>query len=87
MIKSEIGLKQTLEVMVGQYEVLAELHRRIAPVNFRNYLILAQGSIDMIRQFQQEINEYLQVSEQMAAPPDEPPAEPLAESPQPAASR
>lgn len=85
MIQTEGGLRQTLEVMIGQYEALAALHRDIAPVNFRNYLILAEGSIDMIRQFQQEIHEYLQLREQFSAPPAEPIADCL-DTPQTTAS-
>jgi hypothetical protein len=78
MIKNEVGLRQTLESMADQYEVLAEFHRRIAPLNFQNYLLMAQGPIDYIRQFQREIHEYLGITQRMAqveAPaPEEQPA-------------
>jgi hypothetical protein len=80
MIETETGLRQTIEVMAGQYRALAALHRDIAPLNFQNYLLMAQGPIDYIRQFQREIHEYLGIAEQMAsAEPDEP-----AQQPQPA---
>ena len=49
MIQTEAGLHQTIEILADMYEALADLHRRVAPQNFANYLILAEGPIEEIR--------------------------------------
>jgi hypothetical protein len=67
MIKSEVGFRQCIEVIADMYQSLAELHRRVAPQNFSNYQLLAEGPIEEIRRAQAEINEYLQINEQFAA--------------------
>jgi hypothetical protein len=67
MIQTEVGFQQSVEVIADMYHALAELHRRVAPQNFSNYQLLAEGPIEEIRRAQAEINEYLQINEQFAA--------------------
>jgi hypothetical protein len=62
MIHSEVGLKQTIDLLAGQYHALASLHRDIAPQNHANFLVLAEGPIEQIQRLQQEINEYLGIN-------------------------
>lgn len=69
MIKSDEGLIQSVECMVGMYQALVELHRRIAPQNFRNYLVLAEGPVDEINRLRRDIHAYLGVTELAAKPP------------------
>jgi hypothetical protein len=45
------------------YKSLAALHARVAPLNFQNYLILAEGPVDHIRRLQKEIDDYLAVAQ------------------------
>jgi hypothetical protein len=85
MIENDDQLKQNLEVIAGMYRALADLHNRFARVNFGNYQIFAEGPVEEIRRAQREINEYLGLAEQFAAPEEldtastviEPPANPL----------
>ena len=70
MIQSEVGFQQSLEIIADMYKSLAELHQRVAPLNSRNYQILAEGPVEEIRRAQQDINEYLGVTEQFAAETD-----------------
>ena len=67
MIRTEAGLLQSIELLENMYHVLAEFHRDIAPRNFRNYQIFAEGPIEEIRRLQHDIHEYLQVSDMMSA--------------------
>jgi hypothetical protein len=62
MIQTEVGLRQSIELLGEQYEALADLHRRIAPLNFANYQVFAEGPLEQIRRLQHEIHEYLGVS-------------------------
>ena len=59
MIHSDAELAVNLELIGRMYHAIAELHRRIAPLNHANYLILAEGPIDQISRLKQEIDEYL----------------------------
>lgn len=67
MIQNDDQMRQNVELMGEMYEALAELKRRIAPLNFTNYLILAEGPVEQIRRLKREIDEYLGVVEAMAA--------------------
>jgi hypothetical protein len=64
MIKSEVGFRQCLQIIADMYQSLAELHQQVAPLNFKNYQIFAEGPIEEIRRAQSDINEYLGISEQ-----------------------
>lgn len=70
MIQTDVGLRQTIDVIANMYLVLAELHQRVAPQNFRNYLIMAEGPVEEIRRAQRDLNEYLGVVDQFAAQPE-----------------
>jgi hypothetical protein len=67
MIKSDAEMQVNLESIQGMYRAIAELHRRIAPQNFMNYLIMAEGPIDQIRRLQSEVDEYLGIKEAAAS--------------------
>jgi hypothetical protein len=45
------------------YRSLADLHKRVAPVNFKNYLLLAEGPLEEIRRARRDIEEYLGVTD------------------------
>ncbi len=61
MITSDEQLKVNLELIASMYQAIASLRRDIAPRNFRNYEILAEGPIEQIRRLRQEIDEFLGV--------------------------
>lgn len=67
MIHSDEGLSLTIEQLARMYRVLAGLHKEIAPRNYSNYLLLAEGPLDQIRELQREIDEYLGIAEPVAA--------------------
>lgn len=69
MITSDAELMQSVDCMVLMYRVLVEQHRRIAPQNFRNYLVLAEGPVDEINRLRRDIHAYLGVTELAAKPP------------------
>lgn len=62
-IHSDAELEVNLELIQGMYRAIAELHRRVAPLNYTNYLILAEGPIEQIRRLRNEIDEYLGIQE------------------------
>src|SRR5690349_1038945 len=62
MINTEAGMQQNLELIHGMYQAIAALKRDIAPKNFTNYLILAEGPIEEIRRLRTEIEEYLGIT-------------------------
>lgn len=62
-IHTDAEMEVNLELIQGMYRALAELHRRVAPLNYTNYLIMAEGPIEQIRRLRSEINEYLGVQE------------------------
>jgi hypothetical protein len=45
------------------YEILAGLHAKIAPLNYKNYLIYSQGPMDEIVNLRREIDAYLGLDE------------------------
>jgi len=63
MIHTKEGLELATEQRNRMYRILGNLHAEIAPIHFRNYLLLAEGPIDEIRKLQREIDEYLGVTE------------------------
>jgi hypothetical protein len=71
MIQNDAQMQQNLELIEGMYRAIAELRRRIAPLNYKNYLIMAEGPIEQIRRLRTEIDEYLGIQEP-AAVGDEP---------------
>ncbi|HEY3246272.1 MAG TPA: hypothetical protein VGM03_23255 [Phycisphaerae bacterium] len=62
MIENDAQLKQTVECLGMMYSALAELYRRVYPVNPKNFALMAQGPVDDIRKLQREINEYVGLS-------------------------
>jgi hypothetical protein len=66
MIKSEAELEVNLESIARFYRVIARLRRDIAPLNYRNYEIMAEGPIEHIRRLRREIDEYLGIQEPVA---------------------
>jgi hypothetical protein len=60
-------MHKNLELIAGMYRAIAELHRRIAPLNHQNYLIMAEGPIEQIRRLKAEIDEYLGIVEEPVA--------------------
>lgn len=63
MIHSDEQMQVNLELIEGMYRAIAELRRRIAPVNYTNFLVMAEGPVEQIRRLRQEIDEYLGVQE------------------------
>jgi hypothetical protein len=73
MIHSDEQMQVNLELIRSMYGVIAKFRREIAPLNYRNYEIMAEGPIEQIRRLKQEIDEYLgiqpaMVREQEATP-------------------
>jgi hypothetical protein len=67
MIKSDAELQQSLEQMERMYRALAHLRADIAPQNYANFQLLAEGPIDEIRKLREEIDAYLGINVPMAA--------------------
>lgn len=65
-IKTDAEMERNLELIQGMYRAIAELHRRVAPQNFTNYLVFAEGPIERIRRLKAEIDEYLGIQEAVA---------------------
>jgi hypothetical protein len=65
-IQSDAELEVNLELIQGMYRSIAELHRRVAPQNFTNYLVFAEGPIERIRRLKAEIDEYLGITAAVA---------------------
>jgi hypothetical protein len=63
MIHSDAELVVNLELIAGMYRAVADLHRRIGPINRVNYQIMAEGPMERIRRLRKEINDYLGVEE------------------------
>jgi hypothetical protein len=68
MIKSDADLEVNLESIARFYRVIARLRRDIAPLNYRNFEIMAEGPIEQIRRLRQEIDEYLGIQATSAVP-------------------
>jgi hypothetical protein len=69
MITSEVEFQQTLEQLQRMYRALADLREQVLPKNPRLFAVLAEGPLDQIRQFQEEIETYVgatQIAEQEA---------------------
>jgi len=59
MIESDVELQQSIEQLERMYRVLLEFRRRIAPLNYKNYEVFAEGPLEEIRRLQRDIDEYL----------------------------
>jgi hypothetical protein len=69
MIQSDEGLQQSIEQLERMYRMLLEFRRRIAPLNYANYKVFAEGPLEEIRRLQRDIDEYLAGTESMEAAP------------------
>jgi hypothetical protein len=63
MIHNDEGLEQAVEQLGRMYRILAGLHAEIAPLNYANYQIIAEGPMDEISKLRREIDEYLGITE------------------------
>jgi hypothetical protein len=59
MNRDNMHLDQTIEQLVRMYHALDELRRDVLPKNPRLFAVMAEGPLDLIRQFQGEIESYL----------------------------
>ena len=59
MIKTEAGLKQTIEQLNRMYRVLEDQRRRMGETNPALFHLFAEGPLDEIRKLRGEIDEYL----------------------------
>ena len=59
MIYTEFGFKQTQELIANMELALADLRRRVLPINPQKYHIMAKGCISQILAMRAEIDEYL----------------------------
>ena len=69
MIPNDEGLEVSIDQLARMYRALGDLHAHVAPLNYNNYQILAEGPIDHIMQLRREIDEYLGIMEASAAVP------------------
>lgn len=60
MIENDEGFQQTLEQLESMTRALASLREDILPKNPHNFAILAEGPLDYIRQFHEELEQYCQ---------------------------
>lgn len=60
MITNEAQFRQTLEQLQSMCSALAELREEVLPKNPRQFALLAEGPLDYIRQFQEELEQYRQ---------------------------
>ena len=60
MIRSDDEFQQTLEQLERMYRALASLREEVLPKNPRTFAVLAEGPLDHIRQFQEELEQYRQ---------------------------
>ena len=67
MIQNAAELKQSIEQLGRMYRALAALHAEIAPLNYANYQVFAEGPLDEIRKLRDEIDAYLGICESAAA--------------------
>ena len=58
MIRNEEQFRQTLEQLENMYRALARLRDEVLPVNPRTFAVLAEGPLDYIRQFHEELEAY-----------------------------
>lgn len=59
MIETDEGLQQSIEQLERMYRILLDWRRRVAPLNYKNYQVLAEGPLEEIRRLQHDIDEYL----------------------------
>jgi hypothetical protein len=64
MIETDLELQQSIEQLERMYRVLLEFRRRIAPLNYKNYQVFAEGPLEEIRRLQRDIDEYLAKDQQ-----------------------
>jgi hypothetical protein len=69
MIPNDEGLEVTIDQLARMYRALGDLHAHIAPLNYTNYQILAEGPIDEIMKLRREIHEYLGIVDAPAVIP------------------
>ena len=58
MIRNEVEFRQTLEQLAGMQRALADLAERVLPVNPTLFAVMAEGPLDYIRRFYDELEEY-----------------------------
>jgi hypothetical protein len=59
MIQNDAELQQTLEQLERMYRALGHLREQVLPKNPRMFAVMAEGPLDYIRQFQEEIDTYV----------------------------
>jgi len=67
MIQTEAPLRQAIERMESLCRAINSLRAEIFPKNPRTFAVLAEGPLDQIRQLQNQIDEYVQRSEEAPA--------------------
>lgn len=67
MIQNDAELQHSMQQMERMYRALAHLRADIAPLNYANFQLLAEGPIDEIRKLRSEIDEYLGIREPAAS--------------------
>ena len=60
MIANDIEFQQTLDELQRMYRALAKLRAEVLPVNPRMFAVMAEGPLDYVRQFQEELETYRQ---------------------------
>jgi hypothetical protein len=58
MIRDGASFQQSLEQMRRMLRALTELRREVLPHNPRLFAVMAEGPLDYIRQFQEELEAY-----------------------------
>jgi hypothetical protein len=58
MIRNDEEFQQSMEQLEVMYRALASLRRDVLPLNPRQFAVLAEGPLDYIRQFQEELEQY-----------------------------
>ena len=63
MIINEAEFQQTVEQLQRMYRALADLRQQVMPKNPHMFAVMAEGPLDQIRQFQEEIENYVAATE------------------------
>ena len=58
MIRNEQEFRQTIDQLEKMHRALAKLRDEVLPVNPRTFAVLAEGPLDYIRQFHEELEAY-----------------------------
>ena len=58
MIKNESELRQTFEQLERMQRVLASLRDEVLPINPRLFAVMAEGPLDYIREFHDDLEAY-----------------------------